>query len=344
MQSFLRQARGSAVAALISFALYFSGLLIMLTPLPILYAWVARGRLAGAAAAAVSLAAIAAAYLFLLQAVGGEGLPYMLIPGQGLAGELPLHFIRVAGIGYFAFYVAMAVALAEGARRRWEVGRWGLVTLAASVAVLLAIALYAALTGFAQVVEGLRSYALLVINEVIKANEAAGAASQASFLAGRAEAAASFFVGIMPALAFVFTAIAVAVNMAVGRRLIRAHHAFSHVHNMARFRLPDWFIWGVIAAGCAFFADQYLVHAGWPGTVAMNCLICLAALYFFQGMAVVVYFLQGVRFPLFRTLAYVAMIFFLQAVGPALMAVGIVDVWVNFRLRRWKSLHHHSDT
>ncbi|MFA4875679.1 MAG: DUF2232 domain-containing protein, partial [bacterium] len=86
----------------------------------------------------------------------------------------------------------------------------------------------------------------------------------------------------------------------------------------------------------------YVVHAVWPAVVALNCIVSLAALYFFQGLAVTVYLLQGIRFPLFRTLAYVAMVIFLQAASVAMVVIGVADVWVDFRLRRWRAMHHQS--
>jgi len=345
--AFARTARSIALSSLIAVALYLSGLLVMLTPLPILHASAARGRWAGIAVAFISLAAVAMLYFFLYPAGAAAPLSgiasYIPIPGEGLAGFVPLGSMRVMGVVYFAFFALIALALGEGARFRWGITRWGGVALLTGIFVVLAAAGMASLGGMGRFFQSADSYIKFVVNQVVEANAQSGAAStQLTLLAEHADEVVTFVVRMIPSLVFVFVLITVAVNLVIGRRLIRGHHQFSHVHNVARFKLPDLMVWAVIAAGIIFFADRYVVHAVWPAVVALNCIVSLAALYFFQGLAVTVYLLQGIRFPLFRTLAYVAMVIFLQAASVAMVVIGVADVWVDFRLRRWRAMHHQS--
>ncbi len=339
----LAHVRMTAAAAMIAVVLYFSGLLVMLTPLPILYASVVRGRLHGIVAALVAGVAVAALYIVAVPAGGAAAtgpLSWLPLPGQGLEGFFPVAFLRAAGIGYFAFYAATALMLAEGAFRRWDLPRWGGAALAVGLAVIAAVAGWALWSGATGLEGGVRSFVLSAIQQVAEANRAAGGeAGQIAFLADRADEVATALLGLLPSIVFALALFAVVVNIIVARRLIRGHHVFAHVHNVARFRLPDAVIWGLIASGALFFIDRYAVHGGALATVGLNGLIAFGALYFLQGMAVIVYFLQGVKMPLVRTLAYVAMLIFLQTVSLALVAVGVADVWIDFRMKRWRTMH-----
>jgi hypothetical protein len=338
-------ARAVVVAVVITLMLYVSGLLVILTPLPILYVSMSRGRAAGLLSVLFSAAAVAALYQLVLTAPAGtwesRAAAFLPLPGVGLAGFFPPAFLAASGIGTFGFFAAVAVALAEGARRRWDVATWGGVAMLAGVGVIAAVGIVALYVGPSVILQGMQSYALATVRQVVELHEASGGgSSQIALLADHAEEVASLIVQLLPAIFFVSALLAVSLNLVIGRRLIRAHHPFAHVHNVARFRLPDMLIWAVIAAGAAFFSDRYVAHTGALSLVAANALIALGAVYLLQGAAVMVYFLQGVRVPLVRTLAYVAMILFLQTVSVALVVLGVADVWANFRLRRWRALHH----
>ena len=340
------KAKAIGASSLIAVVLFFSGLFTMLTPLPLLYASAIQGRAVGRAAAALSGAAVLLVYLIALpQAAGsGEGgVAYLLIPGQGFVGYLPQAFIGFSGIAYFAFFVVIALVLAEGSRRRWSLLRWGGTALVAGLAVLASIALAAVTFDSAEILSGVSSYVAFIMGELARAGDASGAASaQFAFLMERPDEVATSFLSLLPSIVFAFAVLAIVINLVVCRRIIKGRHAFSHVHNVARFRMPDGAIWGVIASGAAYFAHSYVLKGSWLGAVALNGLIGFGVLYFLQGMAVIVYFLQGIRMPLLRTLAYVAMILFLQTVSLGLLVVGVADVWVNFRLRRWRTIHHRS--
>lgn len=100
----------------------------------------------------------------------------------------------------------------------------------------------------------------------------------------------------------------------------------------ARWRSPDWLIWGLIAAGFA------VVFAEGPGqSVAINVLIILLPIYFLQGLAVVEHFLAQKGLSLWlRGISYL----FLLVVNPLPMivtGVGVFDLWVDFRKPRQRT-------
>lgn len=339
----IQRTKGIAVGAVIAIALYASGLLVVFTPLPLLYVMVARGRRDGWAAALGATAVVSGVYaaLFLWPGAIARTPAALPVPALSLATFYTPTFLWIVGIGYFTSFVAIAVALGEGAHRGWGLVRWGTIALIAALLCLTLVVIAGLIPGAAAAGGGIRGYLTQVVQEIVALNAQAGGGADLSFLRESADEIVSLMMAIAPACLFVFALIVVVVNMLVGRRLIHRHHAFSHIHNVARFRLPDAAVWVIVVGGAAFFADSYLLHSGTLKMVALNALIMFGALYFFQGLAVVVYFLQGIRAPLFRTLAYVLIIFFFQTIGMLIVGIGVADVWVNFRLRSWRARHTH---
>lgn len=345
--TYIRSAKSVVFAAFIAAALYLSGFLVILTPLPLVYASASRGRWAGIGASLLSLIAISALYLLLFKAGAGTAntgiAAYLPIPGEGLIGFMPLEFLRTLGIGYFIFFAVVAIALSEGARHHLDLLKWGSLALFAGVTVIFVIAVIAAKGAAGSLVDGAALYIRFVVDEVIKVNATSNnTTTQIQLLTDHADEVVAFVMKILPSLLLVYALVAVVLNMIIGRRLIRSHHLFSHVHNVARFRLPEAIVWGLIAAGLAFFADSYMFHKGYVAAVGFNAAIVFGALYFFQGLAVAVYFLQGIKFPFLRTVVYVAMIIFVQATFITFVILGVADIWVDFRARRWRAMHQNS--
>lgn len=331
----LRDIRMTALMALMACGLYFSGFLVMLTPLPLMYVIAVRGRRPGFAAAALAGCVVIAVYVLLLLPGGAVqgGLAYLPAPGLGLASFMPAGFPAVFGIGYFGFFVAVAVVLAlfPGGRRTLAASGGAALAAGAAAAVLTFLAAKFFCQG--SLLEGLRAFVSYVLSEFLSANEAAGVHSaQIAYLADNAEAVAASIMGVLPALAFAYAAFSVAINAVLGRRFLKAGSS------AAGFKLPDGLIWTVIACGSLFFANSYLLGLAPLSYAALNGLIALGVLYFLQGMAVTSYFLQRIRFSLLRTVVYIAMIIFLQTVSVALIVLGIADVWADFRLRHLRML------
>jgi hypothetical protein len=338
----LRDTKTVGLMALMACALYFSGFFVILTPLPLMYAMMVRGRRLGYAAAALAGTGVVAVYAFAMPAAGAvEGvLSYVPAPGAGLAGFMPAGFLGLFGPGYFAFFVAVAIALAWCAEKRRPLAVWGSTALLSGALVSVVALVAAKFLCEGSLTEGVHAFLSYVLKEVLSANEAAGMQNaQMAYLADNAEGVTASIVSILPALAFVYAVIAVAINIVLGRRFLKVRNARAPVPGVLGFKLPDWLIWAVIASGGFFFANSYVIGSALGKTVALNGLLCLGVLYFLQGMAVTSYFLQRIRFSLLRTVAYVAMIIFLQTVSVALIVLGIADVWADFRLRHLRMVH-----
>jgi hypothetical protein len=330
------------ISALVTCALFFSGFLVILTPLPLMYATVTRGRDAGTFAAVLSAICVAAVYLFALPQSGAAtgALAYLPAPGLGLAGFMPAGFVPTFGIGYFAFFVAMSFAFSWGAEKRLPLATWCGYALLAGTGAIVAFIIVAKLFCDGSLIEGANAFILHVLGQIVSTNQSSGFQNaQLMFLTDNTERVAHSILEVLPALMFVYAVIAVAINAVLGRKFIKVRNSMVRVPSVIRFRLSDWLIWALIASGGIFFLNSYFIHSAPLRTAALNGLIGMGVLYFLQGMAVTAYFLQRIKFTLVRTIAYIAIIIFLQTVSVALVVLGIADVWADFRLRYLKMQH-----
>ncbi len=336
--------RSIAVGAFAMIALFSSGLLVVFTPVPLIYVSAFRGRRAGVHTAALAFAGVCALLFFALptfvQSLESGGL-FLPLPAIDLAAFLPMSMTAVLIISSFCFYAAIGIALGEAARRRWGLQYGVAVVLGSGLAVMILAGVVLSAMGFEAGLSGMQRYFLSIVAELVRLQQDGGAAGlPIALLADHGDAVAAFVLRIIPGMLFLYGVMVVMLNFLVGRRLTRNVHAFSHIHNAARFRLPFPVVWVLIGAGITFFAGHYVLHSVSFEMLAINVLIGVSALYFLQGMSVVVYMLQGVRAPFMRAAVYIAIIMFFQTVSVGLVALGIVDSWVDFRLRRWRARHH----
>lgn len=116
------------------------------------------------------------------------------------------------------------------------------------------------------------------------------------------------------------------LNFLLIRRLGRRALAGIKVGDLTMFRSPEKMVWPLIAsAGVMVFTDGWLF---WTGA---NLILVLGVVYFFQGMAVVAFWLKKKNAPpLLKIAIYVlvAVEFFLAIL---LAAVGLFDMWFNLR-------------
>lgn len=106
----------------------------------------------------------------------------------------------------------------------------------------------------------------------------------------------------------------------------RAQRGRQPQQSLTTWRAPELLVWPVIAGGVSLVLGE-----GWLYWAGANLLVILGVIYFFQGMAVMVYWLERKNAPpLLRTAVFV-----LVAVEPYLALVaalaGLFDMWFNLR-------------
>lgn len=137
---------------------------------------------------------------------------------------------------------------------------------------------------------------------------------------------------LFPGLLLVSMISIVWLNITAGHWLLKKKDpSLTREVDFKTWRLPELLVWPVIASGLLLVAPQSNLN-----TIGMNLGLVLTALYFTQGLAVLSSMLAKWAVPpLFRFLLYSLLL--LQVYGIVLLAaLGLIDVWAEFRTRRQK--------
>lgn len=133
---------------------------------------------------------------------------------------------------------------------------------------------------------------------------------------------------LSPALAAITVAFMVLINLGVFWRMSGRQQRVGYplFGDLARWATPEWLVWVLLVAGFGLFIPVAPLD-----TIALDCFICVAAIYFCQGLAVMAFYFKVLAMPpLARGLIY-----FVTVVQPVLAAlvcaVGIFDLWIDFR-------------
>jgi uncharacterized protein YybS (DUF2232 family) len=132
---------------------------------------------------------------------------------------------------------------------------------------------------------------------------------------------------LSPALIAICAGVASLLNLAafwrLGGRQRLNHPLFG---DLARWSTPEWLIWLLLAAGFGMFVPVPAL-----ATVAIDAFVCVAAVYFCQGLAIMAYYFKSLAIPPWVR----GLIFFVTVIQPVLAALvcaaGIFDLWVDFR-------------
>ena len=140
---------------------------------------------------------------------------------------------------------------------------------------------------------------------------------------------ASLLTRIYPALLTILLAIMTGCNLALVRRAAARTGIELANGDFNAFRNLDTLIWLLIAAGFAMLAGHPIITVP-----ALNVLVIVTALYFLQGLAVILTVITRQSFSgLLRVMLFMMLLF--QPYLAALVAVlGIFDLWGDFRTPR----------
>lgn len=139
--------------------------------------------------------------------------------------------------------------------------------------------------------------------------------------------------GIFTATLFMALAIGFMLEARVNKLFQIRHARIASGLKWLEFRLPDLFIWTSLFAG--FFS---LVNLGQDilQKISINIVIVSAVAFFFQGFAVLEFMTRAFRMgSITKMILYVLVILQLT---PAVVLIGLVDYWVDFRKRLRKKI------
>ncbi|RJX33866.1 MAG: DUF2232 domain-containing protein [Desulfarculus sp.] len=275
-------------------------LLTLFAPLPLVLAYSLRGARAGRLALL-----LAAGATFLLMQVA-----------QPLAGSYYLVY-------FFALSLVLGEALCRGLREDWAVaGAAGAGMLA--VFILLLIGSLVLGRGPWQLWQDQWQNELTVVLQMYRGTGLDEAAMNQ--LRQTLEQIGRLVLRLAPGILATASLLVAWVNLLLVRRLGRRARPQPAGGDLTQFRAPERLVWVLIAAGAVMvFAQGWLFWAG------ANLVLALGTVYFFQGMAVLAYWLKKKNAPaLLRVSIYVLVVmeFFLAVI---IAAAGLFDIWFNLR-------------
>jgi uncharacterized protein YybS (DUF2232 family) len=133
---------------------------------------------------------------------------------------------------------------------------------------------------------------------------------------------------LTPALVVLLGALMGLLNLAVFWRFggKQQRVGYTLFGDLACWSAPEWVIWPLLVTGFSWF-----IPVAPLATIALDCFVCLVAVYFCQGLAIMAFYFKQLRMPAVAR----ALIYLLTLAQPVLMAivgaVGVFDLWVDFR-------------
>ncbi len=132
---------------------------------------------------------------------------------------------------------------------------------------------------------------------------------------------------LSPAFALLVAASTMLLNLRVFWRWAGPQRlAYSLFGDLSRWSAPEWMVWLLLASGFGLFIPVSAISA-----IALNGFICIAAIYFCQGLAIIGFYFQSLAVPsIVRGIIY--FVVFAQPVVAGLVSVaGVFDMWIDFR-------------
>ena len=137
-------------------------------------------------------------------------------------------------------------------------------------------------------------------------------------------------VRILPSIVVVATLFLVWTNLLLARHLFQSRRLFyPDFGRLNQWKAPEHLVWGVIASGVLL-----LVGDSGLSIIGINGLIIFMMIYFFQGIAIVSFYLEKKQLPRFLRILLYGLIAMQQLLLLLVIAVGFFDTWIDFRHER----------
>lgn len=313
--------------------LFGSGLFLVFSPMPFFYLSL-HGR------KDERLIALLMSYALILASYTLAGMFSFPLPGTWLIEHQKISTLSMFLFGamYFSFFVSIGIALGEYGKRKTSIIKWAGSSIIYPLSICI-LAIFAAQMFNWNLIAAIQDILTQLVTTTASISSKAGNIVQSELISQYKDSIVATILYILPSIVFVFAVSVIAINVIVSRRIMVTGHLLKHIHNTARFRLPDSLVWVLILSGILFFLDLYWLNLMWPKYVAANLFIATGSLYLWQGLAVLSYFLQQLSMPFLRVLTYVIIILFFQTVAGLIVLLGVCDVWVDFRRRTWAWRH-----
>lgn len=260
---------------------------------------------------------------------------------RGLQGGLALSAGAVLGIGVLARllgqpqlilfvieFSTLGLALSEIFRRRYSLGLTLVIGTACMLAIGIAGLFFIGIARNMGPFEVIQAYLKSNLQGALQMYEQMGMDKQKALeIQAYGKAIVETLSKLYPSLMVVGSVFVVWINVLLGRRLLRlANFEYPHYGYADRWQAPEILVWGIIAAGFSLFFPWGSVKL-----IAVNVLIVLMTVYLFQGVSILLFFLNKYHVPPWIRGAIYLLLFFQQVFLLLVALAGVFDQWIDFR-------------
>ena len=132
---------------------------------------------------------------------------------------------------------------------------------------------------------------------------------------------------IFPSLIIIASTLIIWTNFLLGKQILgKADITWPNLIALARWKAPELIIWIFIISGGLFFVPHKDINF-----FSLNIFLVTCFIYLLQGLAIVSFFFQNKNVPLFFRYLFYFLIAVQQILMIPIVAVGLFDIWINFR-------------
>lgn len=323
--------RSPAWAGVATLALYFSGFLVLLTPLPLVLESCRNRDLRRTAVPCIFIIFLIYRFvvpqLHLVFLEHPQLLWFFLPPGIQLFDQGGSQTVTIFGLTYFLYFVGMSYLLAHVLKQKEKaVHVLGEGTGLLILSVFLIYFLYCAAVGASPL--GLaHQYIEMAFSSIPLPNNSF---EEMAFFRENLPELIAYLKILSPSIVGGSILVTVMINFFLVQRLGPVF-GLKLNEDWPRWRIPFALVWTTIFFLVILLAQNYF-SSEILKLVGLNGALLLAVVYFFQGISIAAFFLEkwGVS-PLIRVVAYTFILISLQFFGPLLLTLSFFDAWFDFR-------------
>jgi len=137
----------------------------------------------------------------------------------------------------------------------------------------------------------------------------------------------NIFINIFPALVIVASLVLVWINVLMGKDMLsKSGIILPKISGLSSWRAPQFIVWiFIVAGGLLFFPNKQIRF------ISLNILIITCFIYLMQGFAIIGFFFQNKKIPIFFRYLFYFLIAVQQFLMIPIVVVGLFDIWVDFR-------------
>jgi uncharacterized protein YybS (DUF2232 family) len=132
---------------------------------------------------------------------------------------------------------------------------------------------------------------------------------------------------IFPSMVIISATLIIWINFLLGKNYLgKAGITFPRFNALVLWKAPDLIVWIFIVSGALFFIPHKDINF-----FSFNIFLVTCFIYLLQGLAIVSFFFQSKNVPLFFRYLFYFLIAVQQILMIPIAAVGLFDIWIDFR-------------